>query len=144
VDVVIRQPDDLDRGGDLRDHALRIGQPRVAGGEGVNVEIGGERAVRRPRALELDRELDAAATLGQVDVALGALVFDAAPGDVVIAAVRDRRRRHAAIGADRDLGDAAADDQPIPRADHGGCDHAGRAALALAVEVEIPHMERAV
>ena len=124
--VIIRQPDDLDAAGGLRDHALRVGHRRVVGCLGVDVEIGGERAVRRPRALEWDRELDAPAIGGEVDLALPAFVLDAAPRPHLVAAVRNPRRRHARVVTDRHLGDAVREHEAVPRAEHAGCDRAGR------------------
>ena len=57
VRVVVRQRDHLDARGDLRDHALRVGDRRVRRGAGMNVEIRGQRAGRGPRALERDLQL---------------------------------------------------------------------------------------
>ena len=126
VRVVIGEPDHLDPGGDLRDHALRVRHVRIVGRVGVDVEIGGERAVRRPRALERDRELDAAAVGGEIDLALPAFVLDAAPRPHLVAAVRDARRRHAGVVTDRDLADAVRQHEPVPRCEHPGCDRARR------------------
>src|SRR5262249_57725032 len=126
-------------GGGRRGAGWGVGGARVGGGVGGDGEGGGERAVGRPGPVEREGELDPAAARRQVDLALGALVLDAAPRDVAVAAIRDRRRRHAAVGADRDLGDAAAEDQAVPRADDVGRDRARRAALALTVAAQGPH-----
>ena len=75
---------------------------------------------------------------GQIDLALPALVLDAAPRPDLVAAVRDRRRRRARIGADRDLAGAVArGSRPSHDADRRRArSRTRRAPWRCAVEVE--------
>ena len=78
-----------------------------------------------------------AAPRRQVDLALPPLVLDAAPRPDLVAAVRDRGRRHARVDADRHLGERRAPRiSPSHDPTTPGRDRARRGALALAVEID--------